>query len=466
MSPPRRRSVLAAGLALLVAGCAGAPPFAPPAVPVPPRWLGQDGAAALSATWWESFGDPVLSALVAEALRSNPDLRQAAARVAEARAMARAQHAAQAPTLDFGGGATRSRSVSDVTLEPYRSTGWQGQFQAAYELDLWGRLDALDAAAGRSAEAAQAAQDAMALSMAATVASAYVGLRSLDAQLDVARRTLEARAQSLAVTQRRERQGWASALESAQAEAEWRAAAGAVPRLELAIEQQQRQLNVLLGRLPGAVERGAALLALQVPEVPVAGLPSQLLRRRPDIAGAEWQLAAADAQFEAARAQLLPSVRLGASVGRVGASVLRDDPFTVWSLGGSVLAPLFNGGRLRALRDAADARRAQALAGYERTVLGAFAEVENQLAAVDRQGRQLVEAEAQQAALERALALAARRYREGYVSYLDELLAQRSLYGAQQAVVQLHAERLQATIALYRALGGGWRRDGDPGAGG
>ncbi len=216
-------------------------------------------------------------------------------------------------------------------------------------------------------------------------------------------------------------------------------------------------LTILLGRRPGPIERGHSLDELRVPPLPDAGLPSQLVRRRPDIAVAERQVGAADAQWQAARAQLLPSLRLTSSFGRVGASVLRDDPFSIWSLGGSLLAPLLNGGRLSAQADAASSRRDQAVVGYERVVLNAFSEVETQLGTLQRQQERAVALLLQQQAVERSLRQAPRRHDEGYASYLDELLAQRNLYNVEQSRVQVQAELLQASVSLYQALGGGWR---------
>jgi NodT family efflux transporter outer membrane factor (OMF) lipoprotein len=227
--------------------------------------------------------------------------------------------------------------------------------------------------------------------------------------------------------------------------------------LQLAIRRQENALSVLAGAPPGAVPRGLALTEFKLVALPDLGLPSDLLRRRPDISGAEAQLAASDAQLAAARAQLLPSLRLSATLGVIRSSALTGDPFKLWSIGGSILAPLFEGGRLRAGVKASDARREQALAGYEKAVLTAFGEVEDQLASVDELSRQSIEVDAQRVALEETLRVASNRYREGYASHLDELDAQRNLFSAQQTALQLRADELAARINLDRALGGGWQ---------
>ncbi|MCE4553903.1 efflux transporter outer membrane subunit [Pelomonas cellulosilytica] len=448
--------LLALPAALVLAACAQPPVASVPPPATPAQWRNAAGSEALRTDWWQGFGDATLTRLIGEALAHNQDLRQAAARVAEARAMAAAQHAAFWPTLDAGAGATRSRSVSDVTLKPYLSTGHQELFQAAYEVDLWGRIDALARAADNGEEASRAARDAVALSVAATVAQTYIGLLELDAQLDLAKHTLASRERSLTLVRQRRDAGYASALELAQAEADRHAGAQALPQLARALERQEAQLNLLLGRASGPVERGGGLAALQPCAVPDAGLPSELLRRRPDLRAAELQVVASDAQLAAARAQWLPALRLNASLGHVGASVLHGDPFTIWSLGGSVLAPIFNGGRLQALADASAARRDQALAGYERTVLGAWAEVETQLNGQEQQQAQLRDALAQRQAVADALRIATRRFREGYASRQDELVAERNLLAAEQGVLSLQSALLQTQVGLFRALGGGW----------
>lgn len=458
----KRLALVAAALSatLLLQACGSVPASHALAADVPAAWQPSTlstTAATVQAGWWRDLGDPVLDGLVERALARNTDLRSAAARVAEARALSDVQQAAALPTLDFGVGANRSRSISAATGKPYLSTVLQPQFQAAYEVDLWGRIDALGQAADAQLQASESARDSAALSVAATVVSGYVNLRALDARVEVARQTLAARASALDLARSRQQRGYTSALETQQSEAEYRATAAVVPQLDLAIRRQEHALRLLTGDAPAPVVRGLALTALRMAALPSIGVPSELLRRRPDIASAEAQLAATDAQIAAARAQLLPSIRLSATLGSISSSALTGDPFKLWSLGGSVLAPLFEGGRLRAGVRAADARRDQALAAYEKTVLTAFGEVEDQLAAIDELARQAVEVEAQRVALQETLRVATNRYREGYASHLDELDAQRNLFSAQQTALQLRADQLAARIALDRALGGGWQ---------
>lgn len=450
-----RVAAIALATCTLAACVSVAPPpsFAEP----PPAWRDAPGAGvAVQRDWWRGYNDQVLSQLVERALADNTDLRLAAARVAEARALLDAQGAVRWPTLDFSVSAQRARSVGAATGRANLSSVTQPQFQAAYEVDLWGRLDALTDAARANLLASETAADSVRLSVAAAVASAYLGLRASDARLEVAQRTLASRAGARNVAQRRFDTGYSSRLELSQAEAEYRATAQVVPQLRLAIRRQEDALSVLLGRAPDAVPRGRALTEIAAPALPSAGVPSQLLRRRPDIAQGEAQIAVADANLAAARAQLLPSLRLTGTLGSLESSLLHGDPIRVWSVGGSVLAPLFNGGRLRAQVQAGAARRDQAVLAYRKTVLTAFAEVEDALAAIRYLHEQRDQAEQQRAALSEALRIAHNRYNEGYASYLEELDAQRNLFNAELTVLQLQGEALTAEVNLYKALGGGW----------
>lgn len=452
-----RIAACALATSLLAACVSIAPP--PDALQPPAAWRDAPGAGvAVQRDWWRGYNDPVLAELVDAALVHNTDLRLAASRVAEARALLDAQGAAQWPTLDLSGTATRSRSVSAATGRASISDISQPQFQAAYEVDLWGRLSALTDAARANLLASQTGADSVRLSIAAGVASAYLGLRASDARLEVAQRTLASRENALKLAQRRFDTGYTSRLELAQAQAEYRATAQVVPQLQLAIRRQEDALSVLLGRAPQSIARGKALTQIAAPALPDTGVPSQLLRRRPDIAQGEALVAASDANLAAARAQLLPSLRLTGSLGSFESSLLHGDPIRVWSVGGSVLAPLFNHGRLRAQAQASAARRDQAVLGYQKTVLTAFAEVEDALAAIRYLHVQRDQAQQQQQALAEALRIARNRYNEGYASYLEELDAQRNLFNAELTVLQLQGDALTAEVNLYRALGGGWER--------
>ncbi len=447
-------------LALLLAGCriaVQAPPASTLTVPTAWRAPLQVGPnAAVEKAWWRAFGDPVLDELVAQALARNGDLRTARARLQEYQARITVARSAQAPSLSLNAGPTRARVIS-ATGAPAESTVFTGNVQAAYELDPFGRLEAATRAARFDYAAQQAAADAVALSVAANTASGYLNLRGLDAQLALARATVQSRLRSLELARRQFEVGYSSRLELSQAEAEYRNTAAVVPQLERAIAQQENALSVLVGANPGAPARGAELAALRPPGI-APGLPSELLRRRPDIAQAESALAAADASLAAARDQMLPSLRLTASVGAYAHNLpdLLGNGTGLWSIGGSVLAPLFDAGRLRAQADISASLRDRAVFAYESVVRNAFAETENGLTAVQRLREQLEQAEARRLATAETLRIAHNRYRNGYSSYLEELDAQRNNFNAETIALQLRTSWLAAHVDLYRALGGGW----------
>lgn len=480
----RRSLVAGMALPLLLGACAMAPQPAPtPSLTVPPAWRSATPAAVASATvaaagapaagapaagapatasapvardWWRSFGDPALDTLVRRALDNNGDLRIARARLQEYTARIRVADSARLPALNLSVGPTRSRAIGPFGT-PVESTSVAGSVQASYELDLFGRVAGTVEAARFEELSQEAALDAAALAVAANTASGYLNLLGLDAQLELARATLESRQRSYELARHQFEVGYSSRLEMSQAEAELHATAATVPQLERQIAQQEQALNVLLGASPGPVARGADLLSLREP-APSPGLPSELLRRRPDIAQAENLVAAADASLAVARSQLLPAIRLTASSGAAAHSLpdLLQSPEDLWSIGGSVLAPLFDAGRLRAQAEIAGTVRDRAIYTYENVVRTAFAETDNALAAIDGLHRQLVEAEARRVAAGEVLRVARNRYTNGYASYLEELDAQRTSFNADVSALQLRASLLAAYVDLYRALGGGW----------
>jgi len=276
--------------------------------------------------------------------------------------------------------------------------------------------------------------------------------------LYVTRETVDSRQEALRVAEDRAALGYTSQLELTQAQSEYEAAAELLPQLQQAIREQENALRLLISRFPGDVERGAGLLAIEPPPVPGV-LPSELLRRRPDIQQAELLLAASSLNLQAQRDRFLPQVQLSASLGRLFVNSLDYDPVRVWDLGASVLAPIFDAGRLEAGVNIAVAQRNQAAFAYRAAALDAFKEVENSLSAVSNLRQQLVRVAARRAVLERSLTYAQDRYRAGYSSYLETLDAQRNLFNTELAAVQLRESRLNALISLYQALGGGWQAE-------
>jgi multidrug efflux system outer membrane protein len=446
--------ILAAGI--LLAGCAGPTPPGPPAIAVSTsaQWRTQLGPVMpIEREWWDSFGDPVLTQLVQTALANNDDIAVATARVREARAQEQLTRAQRFPTLSLAISGGPSGSVSGVGT-PITQTAAQPLFQASYELDLFGRVASEVRAAQQGTVAAQAARDGAMLSVASAMASGYISLRGLDAGAEITRATIAARREAMRTARDQARTGYTSQLELRQSEAEFQAAAQLLPQIELAITRQENALSLLLGTSPGAIQRGAALAALRPPAIP-DGLPSTLLRRRPDIARGEAAVAATDATLAASRAQFLPSVRLTGTAGAAFSTALAN-PIALWSVGASVLAPLFEGGRLEAGVDQAAARRDEAALVYRHTALTAFREVEDSLAGIQRLGEQRAALEAQYVAVSEAVRHASNRYQAGYSSYIEQLDAQRSLLNVELSLAQLRTQQLTTAVALYQAMGGGW----------
>ena len=448
-----RRALLL--LPVLIAGCAPAITPRPEAslVAPPADWRTPTPASGeIESGWWGRFGDPQLTALVEQARANNVDLAIAAARVAEARAQERVARSLLLPTVSASVPGAEARSVNAFG-QPSESFSAQPAFQAAYEIDLFGRNAASVDAARANAAAVAAAREAATLSVSAATASSYIVLLALDERRALLVQTLASRGEALRIARDRAEAGYTSRLELSQAEAEYRGTEQQIPAIEAAIARQENALSLLVGDAPHAIVRGADFDALATPAVP-ALLPSDLVRRRPDIAQAEYALAATDANLRGARAQFLPQIRLSASAGAAISSLL-DDPVSVWSIGGSILAPIFSGGRLQGQFDAATAQRDQAAFAYRRTVLTAFREVEDQLAVIDRIGVQEQALLAQRAAVAETLRHATNRYRAGYSPYLEQIDAQRALFAVDIALIQLRTDRLTACVALYQALGGG-----------
>lgn len=452
----RQRSVLGVSITLSLAACIGPRPEAPPAATVapPPGWRTTLGSAAPVRTdWWQGFGDPVLTGLVERALANNVDLAIAAARVEEARGQFRLARAQRTPQVGGASPGTAGQSVSPFGTAS-DALGAQPAVQISYDLDLFGRLRQASRAAQAQLLASDGARDAVRLSVASSVATGYISLRALDRRLAVARETLASRAEALRIARRRAETGYTSNLELHQAEGEYHATQQLVPAAELAVARQENGLSLLLGTAPGPIPRGATLERLLAPVIP-DGLPADLLRRRPDLFQAEQTLVAADRTLDSARAAMLPNLALTGSAGVVLSTALAN-PIDVFSIGASILSPIFDGGRLGAQSDVATARRDQAAFAYRRAALIAFREVDDSLVGVRRSGEQAHALAAQRDALAAALRNASNRYRAGYSGYLDQLDAQRGLLNAELTLIQARADRLTAYVTLYQAMGGGW----------
>jgi NodT family efflux transporter outer membrane factor (OMF) lipoprotein len=427
------------------------------------RSLSDAGAAVTAPDWWRSFSSDELSALIAAALGTSPDLAIAVERVRQAEAQVRIAGASLFPELNFGAGTVRRETRPDGG--PWiRSDGSNAVFSASYELDLWGGNAAGVRAAESTLRASRFDFETVRLTLVTGVASAYFQVLSLRGRLTIARENLVIAERVLAVVDARVRHGAASALDLARQQAGVLALRAALPALELQERQNLYALAILIGRPPeGFDAAGTTLTALAVPSV-APGLPADLLTRRPDLASAEAQLAAANANVAVARAALLPGIQLTGSAGLASNVLLNflNAPTAALAIGASLVQTIFDAGRLRSQVHVAASRERELVESYGRAILAALADVESALASGSRTADQetLQAQVVQQSRI--ALRLAEIRYREGVDDLLTVLDAQRTLFQAEDQLAQTRLSRLQASIGLFKALGGGWKMNGPP----
>jgi multidrug efflux system outer membrane protein len=442
------------------------PDYQRPTVETPPGWRGPEPAAveAADTAWWEQFGDPRLNQLVVKALQGNTDLMLAAARIQELSAGYEVRRSALWPQAGVVGSVANQRLTEKGATPLPNNAGVQNPATlhnlgpaAAWELDLWGRLRRTSEAAWAELLASQENRRAVVMSLVASVAGAYVNLRSLDKQLDIARNTVESRRKSLRIFTLRFQAGIISDLQLYQVKSEYEQAMATVPQLERAITQQENALALLLGQNPGPISRGKELDHLTLPAVP-AGLPSDLLTRRPDIQRAEQTLVAANARLGAARAQFFPTISLTGSYGWSSTDLgnFVAGPATVWNLAGSLTAPIFTAGALEGQEKAVAAQREQALIQYRQAIQSAFRDVEDALMDQRKIKEQLQSQERQVQALRSYTRAARLRYDNGYSGYLEVLDAERGLFDAELSHTRTQDGLFQALVSLYKAMGGGW----------
>jgi len=469
-------SKLFAGPALIcltLAGCTVGPDYKRPSTDLPAAWPVSAAEAPISARWWTLYADPQLNLMVEEALAHNSDLRLAAARVDEARAGLTITRADSLPSVTAGAGAARNRiSERSGTFFPGIPTEYNDytvSLSASWEIDFWGRYRRATEAAKAELLASASARDAVQLSLISDVVRSYFVLRALDAQVDITRRTIATRHESLDLQRMRYDAGEASQLDYRQVQAQTAAAEALLPVLEEQQAQQENALSVLLGRSPRAImesgiQRGNALEALTLPPAVPAGLPSELLQRRPDIYQAEQRLIASNARIGVARAAYYPSVSLTALFGFECETLsnLVSGPARVWQFSAGAAQTVFDAGRTGAQVDAASARREQDVATYQSTVQNAFREVKDALVASRKSAERLTAEQTRVVALREALKLAKLRYLNGESSLLDALDAERGLLTAELDQVAAQRDRLAATSDLFKALGGGWDQTSTP----
>jgi multidrug efflux system outer membrane protein len=455
-------------LAVLGSGCTVGPNYKKPAANVPGTYRGltpedaakTDPASLGDQKWWDVFKDEQLQSLIRTALQQNYDVRIAGARILEAQAQLGITRADQFPTVSAGAGITDQRSAQGKFFPAFEGSTGQGTVSAAWELDFWGKFRRATEGARANLLASESAREEVMLTLVANVSSAYFQLRALDLELEISKRTLASRQESLRLTTMLSDRGATSLLDVRQAEQLVFTAAAEIPSLEQQIEQEENLISILLGKNPDTVARGQALTEqVRPPDVP-AGLPSSLLERRPDISQAEQQLIASNAQIGVAKAAYFPQISLSGSTGLQSAALtnLFSGPSGTWNFGTSLTQPIFTAGKIRSNVRFAEAQQQASLLFYQQTIQGAFRSVSDALIAY----RKTREFRAQEELLFQSAQDAARlshmRYTGGVTGYLEVLTNETNAFSAELGLVQAQLNELLALVQLYEALGGGWQQ--------
>jgi multidrug efflux system outer membrane protein len=458
---------------LFLTGCAVGPNYQRPVVPAPvtfraPEPLPADQAASLAdLKWFEIFKDPELQKLVRTGLAQNYDLRDAVARVEQARANFGITRSNQIPQVSASGEVNFTRLSRDGAFplpaafvkDQNRNWGQATLNMLSFELDLWGRLRRATEAARANLLSADENRKAVVTTLVSDVATAYFNLRELDYELDISTRTLITRRDSLVLTQQRQTGGVATILDVRQSEQLVETAAETIPSLQQQIEQTENQISLLLGQNPGIVARGKSLTEQDLsPEVP-SGLPSTLLERRPDIRAAEQNLIAANAQIGVAKAAYFPQISLTAALGGQSSqlSSLFAGPKATYNFVPQISQPIFTAGKLKSNVKLAEAERDSALVQYEKAIQTAFSDVSNALISHQRVRESRIHQQALVVALEDRKRLSYMRYRGGVDTQLNALDSDRDLFQAELTLAQLKRNEILSVVQLYKALGGGWQ---------
>jgi outer membrane protein, multidrug efflux system len=462
------RSLVAVSLVmLLTSGCAVGPNYKRPSVDVPGTYRGamppeapQPAAESLGdQKWWEVFQDKQLQDLIRTALQQNYDVRIAATRILEARAQLGIVRADQLPTISAGAQAVNERYPRVKLYPQYETSSNQVDLSLAWELDFWGKYRRATESARANLLATEWARKEVIDTLVSDVASAYFQLRELDLELEISRRTLASRKNSLQLTQTLANGGATSMLDVRQAEQLVFTAAETIPDLERQIEQQENFISTLLGNNPGPIARGMKLTEQpHAPDVP-AGLPSSLLERRPDIREAEAQLIAANAQIGVAKADYFPQINLTATGGYQSSALtsLFTGPAGLWSFGGSLVQPIFEGGRIRSNVRFTEARQQEAALVYQQTIQQAFRGVSDALVGYSKDREFREQQEQLTFSAQDAARLSETRYRGGATSYLEVLTNETNYFDAELGLAQAQLNELVALVRIYRNLGGGWQ---------
>lgn len=461
------KNLLAAVLATALAGCALTPDYQQPAAPVPATWPGNTnsgGTRAVTDTDWQRyFLDPRLQALITAALENNRDLRIATARIGEARAQYGIVQADKLPNLNLNAGRNASLTpggASGFTSNPFHMQRYDISVSlVSFELDFWGRVSSLNEAAKASYLATEEAQKAFRLSLIADVASAYLSALEMRERILVAEKTARTHATSRELTMRRRDLGVASNLDFFQANGAYQATLAEIANLELQQDASENLLNLLVGKTTseiGNLPPGRDLAGQEMDAGLIAGLPAEVLLRRPDVLAAELRLIAANANIGASRVAFFPKITLTGSIGTASKAMsgLFGAGSGAWSFQPVISQPLFDAGRNSANVDVATARKVVAVGEYEKTIQQAFREVADLLSAREKLAVQLAALQANAAAQNQRLRLVEARYQAGVIDHLEVLDAERESFAAQQNVLQARRTLLSTAAQLYKALGG------------
>lgn len=457
------QGLVVTALSMLLISCALGPDYSRPEIPTAESFRmaeeGRDLPSLANVPWWELYKDEELQKLIRIALDENKDLKRAVATVEEYEARALVAKTDYAPQMNVTVNAPAFGSTKNFQFRGFPNVfNYYTQGNLAWEIDIWGRIRRSNEAALGDLLAREENRRALILQVVGGVAQAYFDLRQFDMQLEIAKRTLQAWEESVKISQARLRQGLINKLDVDQFEAERQNAAARIAELKRQIAQKENELSVLLGRNPSQISRGRSLTEQVMPPVVPAGLPSDLLQRRPDIVQVEQQLAAATARIGQAKADRFPKLSitgiLGVASPQLSKLIANDTYFGV--AGSSLTGPLFNAQILGFQQEAAEAQARQAIAQYEQAILVAFREVEDALVGVTTAREQAAAQEKQVNALQSALHLANLRYKGGLANYLDVLIAQRNLFDAELSLAATRRLHLVSVVQLYKALGGGW----------
>lgn len=463
------KALLTLVMVFFLAGCMVGPDYKRPTTDNPTTWRLEEQAAKDTAntSWWHQFNDPVLNHLIDEALKQNLDLKIATARIEEYVGRYWVGRSGLFPQIGADGEAGRNR-ISEEGATPISSQVenpadfYQGVIYGSWEIDLWGKLRRATEASRADLLATQEARQGVILSLVSAVANGYIALRDLDKQLEVAIQTAKSREDSYKLFKLRYEGGVISELELNQVKSEYEQALATIPQIQKLVVFQENALSQLLGRNPGPITRGKSMDELVLPSVP-AGLPSDLLEKRPDIRQAEQTLIAANARIGVARAQYFPTISLTGLFGWASAdlSELITGSAQVWSWGGVLTAPIFTGGRIQGQAKAAEAIQQEALFGYQNTIKTAFRDVDDALVNQRRTREQLEAQQRQVDALREYARFARLRYENGLTSYIEVLDAERSLFSAELGYAQTQGVLFSSLVNLYKAMGGGWVVEAD-----